>query len=139
LSDSKLARKINYPTLGQVEELHARILDITGGERGELSRSNLEYLLEAVKDVGRKLEANQAMIKKAAYLLYNFVVEHPFVNGNKRTALELVTLFLRMNNDDIAATPVQVYSFLSGIAAGEESLAHVESWIATNLAKRPKK
>ncbi len=74
-------------------------------------------------------------MKKAAYLLYNFVVQHPFVNGNKRTALELVTLFLRINNYEITATPGRIYKLLSDIAAGKESLAHVEKWIATNLAE----
>jgi hypothetical protein len=74
MTSSKPTRKLNYPTVDQVEQLHSRILDLTGGEHGSLSRSNLEYLLEAVKDVGRKLEPNQAIVKKAAYLLYNFVV-----------------------------------------------------------------
>jgi death-on-curing protein len=91
MTSSKPTRKLNYPTVDQVEELHSRILDLTGGEHGDLNRSNLEYLSEAVSDVGRKIETNQAIVKKAAYLLYNFVVQHPFVNGNKRTALELVT------------------------------------------------
>jgi len=74
-------------------------------------------------------------VKKAAYLLYNFVVQHPFVNGNKRTDLELVPLFLRINNYEITAAPVRIYNFLSDIAAGKESLPHVEKWIAMNLAK----
>jgi prophage maintenance system killer protein len=78
MTSSKPTRKLNYPTVDQVEELHSRILDLTGGEHGDLNRSNLEYLLEAVKDVGRKIETNQAIVKKAAYLLYNFVVQHPF-------------------------------------------------------------
>src|SRR3989442_15321728 len=135
MTSSRPTRKLNYPTVNQVEELHSRILDLTGGERGDLSRSNLEYLLEAVKDVGREIETNQAIVKKAAYLLYNFVVQHPFVNGNKRTAFELVTLFLRINNYEINAAPEHIYNILSDIAAGKESLAHVEKWIATNLAE----
>ena len=138
MTSSKPTRKLNYPTFDQVEKLHIRILDLTGGEHGDLNRSNLEYLLEAVKDVGRKIETNQAIVKKAAYLLYNFVVQHPFVNGNKRTAFELVTLFLRINNYEITATPERVYNFLSDVAAGKESLAQVEKWIATNLAKQRK-
>jgi death-on-curing family protein len=96
---------------------------------------SLEYLLEAVKDVGRKQETNQAILKKVAYLLYDFVVQHQFVNGNKRTALELVTFFLRMNNYEITAAPERIYNFLSNIAAGKESLTSVEKWIATNLAE----
>lgn len=89
MTGSKPTGKVNYLIVDQVEELHSRILDLTGGEHGDLSRSNLEYMLEGVKDVGRRLETSQAIMKRAAYLLYNFVVQHPFVNGNKRTALEL--------------------------------------------------
>ena len=43
---------IRYPSLEQVERLHNRVLDVTGGEHGDLSRSNLEYVLEAVKQIG---------------------------------------------------------------------------------------
>jgi hypothetical protein len=57
--------------------LHGQILDLTGGEHGDLSRFNLEYLLEAVKEFGGKKETSQAIVKKAAHLLYNFVVQHP--------------------------------------------------------------
>ena len=116
--------------------MHCRLLELTGGEHGDLRCSNREYLVEAVTEVGRKLAANPAIVKKAEYFLYNFVVQHPLVNGNKRTALELVTLFLRMNDDyGIIAAPERIYNFLSDIAAGKESLAHVEKWIATNLAE----
>ncbi len=85
--------------------------------------------------IGEKLDVRYAMKKKAAFLLYNLIAQHPFVNGNNRTALDLVTLFLRMNNYEITATPERIYNFLSDIAAGKESLAHVEKWIATNLAE----
>jgi hypothetical protein len=40
-----------------------------------------------------------------------------------------------MNNYEITATPERIYNFLSDIAAGKESLAYVEKWIATNLAE----
>ncbi len=41
----------------------------------------------------------------------------------------------RISFSDFTATPELIYNFLSYIAAGKESLAHVEKWIATNLAK----
>ena len=86
-----------YPSVEQVERLHERVLDVTGGERGDLSRSNLEYVLDAVKEMGEELDVRNALKQKAAFLLYNLISQHPFVNGNKRTAFELVKLFLRLN------------------------------------------
>jgi death-on-curing protein len=128
-------KEVKYPSVEQVERLHNRVLDITGGERGDLSRSNLEYILEAVKEIGEELDLHDSIKKKAAFLLYNLIAQHPFVNGNKRTAFELVKLFLRLNGSEIKAKSQETYSYLADIAAGRRSLNQVEEWIATNLAK----
>lgn len=126
---------IRYPSLEQVERLHNRVLDVTGGEHGDLSRSNLEYVLEAVKQIGGNAGDRHAIKKKASFLLYNLISQHPFVNGNKRTAFELVKLFLRLNGFEIKAKAQETYSYLADIAAGRRSLNQVEEWITTNLAK----
>jgi death on curing protein len=126
---------IRYPSIDQVEHLHNRVLDITGGERGDLSRSNLEYVLDAVKEIGEELDVRNAIKKKAAFLLYNLISQHPFVNGNKRTAFELVKLFLRLNGYEINAKAQETYRFLADIATGTVSMNRAEEWIGTNLAK----
>jgi death on curing protein len=126
---------ISYPTMRQVERLYRRVIEMTGGESGYLSRSNLEYLLETVKDVGERFDRKHAIIKKAAFLLYNIVALHPFVNGNKRTAYELVRLFLQANGYDIEASSEDEYHFLLDVASGKDSAASAERWIATNLAE----
>jgi len=135
LAGSRPSQKIRYLSTEQAEKLHNWILDLTGGERGDLSRSNLEYLLEAVKNVGERLETRQAIIKKTAFLLYNLVVQHPFVNGNKRTAFELVKTFLEINRYRIRASKTEVFTLLSRLASGHVSLSQAENWIATNLAQ----
>ncbi len=128
-------KEIRYPSFEQVERLHNRVLDVTGGEHGDLSRSNLEYVLDAVREIGENADVQLAVTKKAAYLLYNLISQHPFVNGNKRTAFELVKLFLRLNGFEIKAKSQDTYAFLADIAAGRASLKQVAEWIATNLAK----
>ncbi len=95
----------------------------------------MEYVLEAVREVGEELDDHYAIKKKAAFLLYNLISQHPFVNGNKRTAFELVKLFLRLNGYEIKPKSQETYSFLAGIAAGKISLCQAEDWIAINLAK----
>ena len=95
----------------------------------------MEYVLDAVKEMGEELDVRNALTKKAAFLLYNLISQHPFVNGNKRTAFELVKLFLRLNGYEIKAKSREIYSILADIAAGKVSLNRAEEWIATNLAK----
>lgn len=112
---------------------------MSGGPQGYLSESNLEYLLETVKDVGESLETREALIKKATFLLYNLVSLHPFVNGNKRTGYELVKLFLRLNGHVISSTPEEIFRILVDIATGKLSANDVQRWIATNLIElKPK-
>ena len=127
--------EIRYPSVKQVERLYDQIIAMTDGEHGCLSKSNLEYLLDTVKDVGERLHRKQALAKKAAFLLYNIIVLHPFVNGNKRTGYELVKLFLRLNGYEIDANPGDVYQFLLDVASGKVSASDVDKWVTMNLTE----
>jgi death on curing protein len=75
------------------------------------------------------------LVKKAAFLLYNIIVVHPFVNGNKRTAYELVKLFLRLNGYQIGSDSSEDYQFLIDVASGRVSAADVERWVTMNLTE----
>ena len=67
-------KKIRYLSTDEVEWFHGRILDLSGGERGDLAKANLEFVLERVKAVGERLDREDAIVKKAAFLLYKLVV-----------------------------------------------------------------
>ncbi len=129
-------KKIRYLSIEEAEWFHDRILELTGGERGDLAKANLEFVLERVKDVGEELDIGKAIMKKAAFLLYSLVIHHPFINGNKRTAFEVVEAFLELNGYILRAKTDEVYSLLSDLGAGKVSEAQAEYWTATNLAKR---
>ena len=75
----------------------------------------------------------RALVKKSAFLLYNMVVLHPFVNGKKKTSYELVRPFLRLNGFELGPSPTEVYGFLPKIASGKASGADAKRWMATNL------
>jgi len=110
-------------------------VDVTGGEHGYLSRSNLEYLLDTVKDVGERLPRKQAIIKKAAFLLYNVIVVHPFLNGNKRTAFEITRSFVSSNGYRLESDTTDSFRFLLEVAAGKVSENAVETWVARHLTE----
>jgi len=118
-----------------VSRLYQGIVDVTGGEHGYLSRSNLEYLLDTVKDVGERLPRKQAIIKKAAFLLYNVIVVHPFLNGNKRTAFEITRSFVSSNGYRLESDTTDSFRFLLEVAAGKVSENAVETWVARHLTE----
>jgi death on curing protein len=109
---------------------------LTGGEPGDLAKANLEFALERVKEIGEGLDRKKSAMRKAAFLLQSLVTQHPFTNGNKRTAFEVVETFLEMNGYVLQALTEETYSLLSDLGSGKASEDQAEEWIATNLAKK---
>jgi len=72
---------------------------------------------------------------KAAFVLYNIVVIHPFLNGNKRTAFGLVGAFLEANGYELVSGSNDAYQFLLGVASGRVSETEVERWVVLGTAK----
>lgn len=110
-------------------------MNLTGGDYGYISRSNLEYILDTVRDIGERIPRKQALVRKVAFLLYSIITMHPFLNGNKRTGYELAKVFLELNGYQIKPQPEEAYQFLLQIAEGRVSAKDVEAWIARNLTE----
>ena len=134
-----MAEEIRYPSPEQTSRLYDSTVEATGREHGYLSRSNLDYILDTVKDVGERLPKRQAIIKKAAFLLYNVIVVHPFLNGNKRTAFALMEAFLESNGYKVPLDSTEGFEFLVGVASGKIPEGRVEDWIARHLTEQKEK
>ena len=74
-------------------ELHEIVLKYSNGLSGIRNASLVSSPLEAIKDDGYYPNFSD----KLAFLLYSFVNNHPFADGNKRTAIMLCALFLSVN------------------------------------------
>ncbi len=134
-----MSEDFRYPSMKQIETLYRRVIEQTGGEHGYLSRGNLEYVLDTVREVGERLPTGQALAKKAAFILFNVVVVHPFLNGNKRSAFELVRVFLRLNGHDLSVRSDETYDFLLRVGQNKASMKDVEKWVASHLTERQEK
>ena len=130
-----MSEEIKYPSADQVSELYGLTIRASGGWRGFVSKSNLDYLLDAVKDIGDRLPRRQAIVKKAAFLLYNVIVVHPFLNGNKRTAFGLAESFLEANGYELAPQADETFELLIGVASGKIPEIEVERWVARHLTE----
>ncbi|MGH9922701.1 MAG: type II toxin-antitoxin system death-on-curing family toxin [Nitrososphaerales archaeon] len=126
---------IRYPTYEAVIEAHKRIVKASGGTAGVLSISNLQYILDTLEDIGKGSELDK-LICKTAYILYNIVTLHPFVDGNKRTAFEAAKAFLQLNAEDFDAEEDESFNMLISVAKGELNVSDVEVWIRKHLKQR---
>lgn len=98
--------------------------------------SNLAYVLETSQDIGEGLPEDQAVVRKASYLLFNLVNLHPFLDGNKRTAFEVTKTFLNLNGWGFDPSEEDAFSTLRFVSSGALDAQSTEDWVARNLNRR---
>lgn len=66
---------------------------------------------------------------RAAFLLRGLCQDHPFADGNKRTAYEATDLFLRLNGQRIVAPPGELVPFMLEVAQAEVPMEGIAEWL----------
>jgi death on curing protein len=90
--------------------------------------------LESVKDIPESVADSVAM--KAAHLIYCLIRNHPFLDGNKRTAFNIAYIFAKLNGFELAGiTPEEALTILTAVAEGETSEARLLAWVKKHLRK----
>jgi death-on-curing protein len=92
-----------FLTLDDIIESHQNQIETYGGSHGIRDIGLLESAIaqpEASFD-GQYLHAD--IFEMAAAYLYHLVMNHPFVDGNKRVGLEAALIFLEINDESLIA------------------------------------
>ena len=72
------------------------------------------------------------ILEKTAALIESILINHPFVDGNKRTGYVLLRLFLQNNRLDIFASQDEKYEFVVGIASGTTKFDEIVNWLTSH-------
>ena len=62
---------------------------------------------------------------------------HPFIDGNKRTAFVALELFLLLNGQELNATDAKCVLAMLAVAASEWGEATLAAWLRTHTTQRP--
>ena len=73
-----------------------------------------------------------SLYDKAAQLCYGIVNNHPFIDGNKRTALHSMYVYLIINGFDITASQQDVENLIINVAAGRIHNTELSKWLQDN-------
>jgi death-on-curing protein len=110
--------------------IHDEQLAEHGGQPGVRDRGLLESALARPRNQFSYGEASIARL--AASYAFGLSRNHPFVDGNKRTSLVVVELFLELNGSDLTATDAQCVTTLLALAAGELTEDQLAEWLTAN-------
>ena len=124
---------IRFVDIRRAIAIHGLQIAEHGGAPGIRDSSVLESALYRPVNIAA-YEATEDVSRLGAAYLFGITKNHPFIDGNKRTALAVLGLFLAMNGYKIIAADDALYKAVLGIADGslsEQAFAH---WLEQNIA-----
>ena len=106
--------------------VHDRQLAEHGGGVGVRDSGALESAL--ARPINRRSYGEDELVQLAAAYAFGIARNHPFVDGNKRTAWIMARLFLMANTVEIAFDKVDATNTVIALAAGELSEDELADW-----------
>ena len=81
-------------------------------------------------------ELYPSLIEKAAALGFSIILNHPFVDGNKRTGHASMEIFLVLNGFEIDASADEQEEIILGVAAGKIKREQFVAWLESVTVPR---
>lgn len=88
---------MRYLTLREILEIYQRVMQQSGGLVGIRDLGALESAVAQPRMTFGGAELYPTLVEKAASLGFSLIQNHPFVDGNKRTAHATLETFLVLN------------------------------------------
>lgn len=118
-----------YLRVVEVLTLHAILIDEFGGTDGGRELGALEAAV-----FRPQTGYYEDPIAEAAALLESLIQTHPFLDGNKRTAVAAADVHLRMNGFELAGDSMEHHRFLVGLMEGGVlDWRAIDSWLRDNF------
>jgi death-on-curing protein len=106
-----------------------------GGAAGVRDRKLLESALARPKNIFANSSRRPSLGRLAASYAHGIISNHPFIDGNKRTALVVAVTFLQLKGCDLNASEEDVYLTFSRLAAGHISEPRLAAWFQRHIVE----
>ena len=122
-----------YLSIAQLLELYRVLIRAFGGRSGVRDRGGLESAAArpAMTFGGDDLYPDLAA--KAAALMHSLILNHPFVDGNKRVGAAAAELFLRVNGAVLDATDEEFEAVTLATASGDVQAEALAIWFRQRI------
>ncbi|MBN4066526.1 type II toxin-antitoxin system death-on-curing family toxin [Simkania negevensis] len=118
-----------------VYAIHQSQLAEHGGARGIQTNDLLESALSRPKNLYFYSNPKPTLFALAASYAYGIIKNHPFIDGNKRVALVVSQLFLRLNGYCLNISKEEKYLTFIKLASGEVEETALNQWFTNNSSE----
>jgi death-on-curing protein len=112
--------------------LHDLSIEKYGGSYGLRDEGALESALARPYQTFDGKDLYPSAFEKAAAIAESLIMNHPFIDGNKRTGFLAMLMILKQAGIELIANEEDIYQLLVSISTGEKSFDEIVDWLKEN-------
>jgi death on curing protein len=124
---------IRYLVLVEVVELHRQIIEQSGGALGIRDLGALDSALAQPRMTFGGDELYPTLVDQASAIGFSLVMNHPFIDGNKRIGHAVMEVFLVINGWEIDAPVDEQEVIILSLASGKLDRNEFTQWLKNNI------
>lgn len=128
-------KKIIFLTIGQVLFIHDQMVKRFGGSHGIRDIGLIESAVARPQSSFGGKYLYKSIFDKAAALLQSLLKNHPFIDGNKRTALTSAGMFLKKNGYGLVNQHKEEVEFAIRVDNGNLTVEQISKWLKEHSVK----
>lgn len=128
-------KKTTFLTVSQVLFIHDQMVKRFGGSHGIRDTGLIESAVARPQATFGGSYLYISLFEKAAALLQSLLKNHPFIDGNKRTALTSAGLFLKKNGYELINNHQQEVEFAIQVDNGNLTIEEISIWLKNHSVK----
>ena len=124
---------MRYLTLAEVLDLHRRVMEQAGGSPAVRDLGGLISAVAQPRVTFEGHDLHPTAADKAAALCVSIIVNHPFVDGNKRAGHAAMETFLVMNGHEVVASVDESEQVMLDVASGRIDRKRLAAWLQARI------
>jgi death on curing protein len=119
-----------------VLRLHELSILKYGGGNGTRDEGLMESAIARPYQTFAGEDLYPTVFEKAAAIAESIIINHPFVDGNKRTGFLAMIAILKNENFQLVISNEEIYNFTIKISTGEIKFEEIVEWLKNNTSQK---